>query len=99
MVAAVLGAGVGWRHTKRSGAFHSDRPPSGTTPVEQTLSNVVFATTVGFDGAISVGPHAALVWTGRFHMLKDDDCDESGVVRRGVASTIFRFGGGARFRF
>ena len=37
--------------------------------------------------------------TNRFHLLKDDDRDESGVVRRGVASTIFRFGGGARFRF
>jgi hypothetical protein len=97
--AAILGAGVAWRHTIRSGTFHSDRPPFATTPVEQTLSNAVFATTVGFDGAIAVGAHAALVWTGRFHVLKDDDRDESGVVRRGVASTIFRFGGGARFRF
>jgi len=98
-VAAVLGAGLGWRHTIRSGTFRSDLPPVSTTPVEQTLSNAVFTTTLGFDGAIAVSPRAALVWTGRFQVLNDDDRGPSGEVRRGVASTIFRFGGGARIRF
>ena len=98
-VAAVLGAGLGWRHTIRVGTFRSDLPPFSTMPVEQVLSNAVFTTTFGFDGAISVSPRAALVWTGRFHVLHDDDREPSGVVRRGVASAIFRFGGGARYRF
>ena len=98
-VTAVLGAGLGWRHTIRDGSFRSDRPPFGTTPAEQTLSNAVFATTLGFDGIIAVNPHSALVWTGRFHLLNDDDRDPSGVVRRGVSSRVFRFGGGGRFRF
>jgi hypothetical protein len=98
-VTAVLGAGLGWRHTIRDGSFRSDRPPFGTTPAEQTLSNAVFATTLGFDGIIAVSPRSALVWTGRFHLLNDDDRESSGVVRRGVSSRVFRFGGGGRFRF
>ena len=98
-VAAVMGAGLAWRHTIREGSFRPDLPPFGTTPVEQTLSNAVFTTTVGFDGVIVVSPRTALVWTGRFHLLNDDDREPSGVVRRGVSSRVFRFGGGARFNF
>ena len=98
-VAAAFGVGAGWRHTNRHGTFRSDLPPFSTTAVEQTLSNVVLATTIGFDGALVVSPRTALLWTGRFHVLIDDDRQASGVVRRGVGSTIFRFGGGARLRF
>jgi len=54
---------------------------------------------VGFDASITFGPRAALVWTGRMHVLKDDDRDERGDVRRGVASNMFRLGGGARLAF
>jgi hypothetical protein len=97
-VAAAFGVGAGWRHTNRHGTFRSDLPPFSTAAVEQTLSNAVLATTIGFDGAVVVSPRTALLWTGRFHVLNDDDREPSGVVRRGVGSTIFRFGGGARLR-
>jgi hypothetical protein len=98
-VAAVAGVGLGWRHTIREGSFRSDRPPFSTTPVEQTLSDAVFTTTFGFDGVLAVSPRTALVWTGRFHLLNDDDREPSGVVLRGVSSRVFRFGGGGQFKF
>jgi len=98
-VAAVAGVGLGWRHTIREGSFRSDLPPFTTTPVEQTLSDAVFTTTIGFDGVVALSPRTALVWTGRFYLLNDDDREPSGVVRRGVSSRVFRFGGGGRFRF
>ena len=98
-VSAVVGAGLAWRHTVRSGSFRPDVPPFNTTPAEQTLSNAVFTTTLGVDGEIAVSRRSALVWTGRFHMLNDADRDPSGVVRRGVSSTVFRFGGGGRLTF
>ena len=98
-IAAVAGIGLGWRHTIREGSFRSDLPPFSTTPVEQTLSDAVFTTTFGFDGVLAVSPRTALVWIARFHLLNDDDRDPSGVVRRGVSSRVFRFGGGGRFRF
>jgi hypothetical protein len=98
-VAAVAGVGLGWRHTTREGSFRSDLPPFSTTPVEQTLSDAVFTTTLGFDGVLAVSPRTALVWAGRFHLLNDDDRDPSGVVRRGVSSRVFRFGGGGRLSF
>lgn len=98
-VAAVGGAGLAWRHTIRAGTFRSDQPPFTTTPVEQILSNVVFAATLGFDGAVAVGPRTDLVFIGRIHFLVDDDRNPTGGVRRGVASRIGRFGGGARFLF
>jgi hypothetical protein len=98
-VAAVLGAGLGWRHTVRIGTFRSDQSPFSPTAVDETLSNLVFATTVGFDGVVNFSPRTALVWTGRLHWLKDDDRDPSGLVYRGVASTIVRFGGGVQVRF
>jgi hypothetical protein len=98
-VAAVAGVGLGWRRTIREGSFRSDLPPFSTTPVEQTLSDAVFTTTFGFDVVLAVSPRTALVWTGRIHLLNDDDRDSSGVVRRGVSSRVFRFGGGGQFRF
>jgi len=98
-VAAVAGVGLGWRRTVREGSFRSDLPPFTTTPVEQTLSDAVFTTTFGFDAVLAVSPRTALVWTGRFHLLNDDDRDPSGVVRRGVSSRVFRFGGGGQFSF
>jgi hypothetical protein len=98
-VAAVAGVGLGWRRTIREGSFRSDLPPFSTTPVEQTLSDAVVTTTFGFDAVLAVSPRTALVWTGRFHLLNDDDRDPSGVVRRGVSSSVARFAGGGQFRF
>jgi hypothetical protein len=98
-VAAVAGVGLGWRHTIREGSFRSDLPPFSPMPVEQTLSDAVFTTTFGFDGVLAFSSRTALVWTGRFCLVNDDDREPSGVVRRGVSSRVFRFGGGGRFRF
>jgi hypothetical protein len=98
-VAVVAGAGLGWRHTVREGSFRPNLPPFSTTPVKQTLSDAVFTATFGFDAVLAVSPRTALAWTGRVHLLNDDDRDQSGVVRRGVSSRVFRLGGGARFRF
>jgi hypothetical protein len=67
--------------------------------VEQSLSDAVFTTTFGFDAVLAVSPRTALVWTGRFHLLNDDDRDPCGVVRRGVSSSVARFAGGGQFRF
>ena len=72
-VAAVAGVGLGWRQTIREGSFRSNLPPFSTTPVEQTLSDAVFTTTFGFDVVLTVSPRTALVWTGRFHLLNDDE--------------------------
>jgi hypothetical protein len=98
-VAVVAGAGLGWRHTIREGSFRPNLPPFSTTPVKQTLSDAVFTTTFGFDAVLALSSRTALVWTGRVHLLNDDDRDPSGVVRRGVSFSVFRLGGGARFRF
>ena len=98
-VAAVVGAGAAWRHTVREGTFRSNQSPFSRSDIQQTLSNVVFAGTFGFDGAVLFQKGTALVFTARVHLLADDDRDPSGAVRRGVASRLTRFGGGARFAF
>jgi hypothetical protein len=98
-VAVVAGAGLGWRHTIREGSFRPNLPPFSTTPVKQTLSDAVFTATFGFDAVLAVSSRTALVWTGRVHLLADDDREPYGVVRRGVSFSVFRLGGGARFRF
>ena len=97
-VDATVGTGVSWRHTVRHGTFRSF-PPLSSAPVDETLSNAVFATTLGLDAMLNVSPRMLMVFTARLHLLKDDDRDGSGVVQRGVGSSIFRFGGGALIRF
>ena len=94
-----VGLGASWRHTVRYGTSRSLVPPLTSSPVNETLSNAVFATTVGLDTMLNVSPRTAMLFTMRFHLLNDDDRDPSGFVRRGVESSIFRFGGGALIRF
>jgi hypothetical protein len=94
-----VGLGMAWRHTGRAGTFRSFSNPANIQGVAQTLSDAVFATTVGFDATVVISPRTAFTWTARYHLLKDDDRDESGVVRRDVSSNVFRFGGGARISF
>jgi hypothetical protein len=99
-LAAVGGAGPAWRHTARIGTFRADVASlSGPLEVEQTLSDVVFSTTVGFDLSMRFTPRAALIWAGRYHFLRDHDRDDHGRVRRGIESSLFRFGGGVRLAF
>jgi hypothetical protein len=94
-----LGLGASWRHTVRKGTFRSLVIPGSSAPVEETLSNAVFATTVGFDAMLNFSPRTSMLFTARLHLLNDDDRDASGAVQRGVGSSIFRVGGGALIRF
>ena len=98
-LAAVAGAGLAWRHTVRGGTLRRLQPPPLTADVEQQLSNVVVAGTIGFDAVFVFSPRTALVSMGRYQLLNDDDRDAVGLVRRGVASTVFRFCMGTRFAF
>jgi hypothetical protein len=59
-VSALVGAGAAWRHTVRDGTFRSDQPPFVLSEIQQTLSDVVFAATFGFDGAIVFDHRTAL---------------------------------------
>jgi len=95
----IVGVGASWRHTVRYGTFRSLVVPFTSAPVNETLSNAVLATTVGVDTMLNVSPRTAMLFTLRLHLLNDDDRDPSGFVRRGVESSILRFGGGALIRF
>jgi hypothetical protein len=95
-LAAVTGLGFAWRHTIREGT--TNQSPCCTFAVSE-LSNVVVAGTLGFDATFVFSPRTAMVVTGRYQLLNDDDRDAAGFVRRGVASTLFRFGFGMRFAF
>ena len=97
-IAGAIGSGVAHRHTERRGTFQS----SNTTtpqPVLEVLTDNVWALDTGLDLAVGLTDHLALIGAGRLYLLKDDDLQPDGVVKRGVASTIFRFGGGLQVRF
>lgn len=96
---AMIGAGLAYRHTARSGAFSSAFPPTVTGPFEETVSDVAFALTGGGEVLVAMTDHVGLLAAGRIHRLKDDDRRPDGVVKRGVSSTILRYGIGALIRF
>jgi len=98
-VNGAVGGGVAWRHTVRDGTGRANSPPFDVSTVHQTLSNGVFAATLGLDGVVMIGLRTGFVFSGRVHLLADRDREPDGVVRRGVASTLVRVGGGARFAF
>ena len=97
--AAVIGGGIAQRHTERNGTFGPFSPPFTSSPVHETLSDTVFALTGGVDVAVGLTDHVALLAVGRLYHLKDNDRQASGVVHRGVSSTILRYGGGLQVRF
>jgi len=97
--AAVIGGGLAQRHTDRNGTFNRSFLPLTSTPVHETLSDVVLALTAGVDVAVGFTNHVALLGTGRLYQLKDNDRRPDGVVQRGVSSTILRYGGGLQIRF
>jgi hypothetical protein len=98
--AAVGGFGVARRHTSRAGIV---APSFSTTPrvspYSETLITWVPAVTGGGDVAVHVAEKVAILATGRVHWLSDDDRQESGVVRRGVSSMVFRIGAGVQIGF
>ena len=74
-------------------------PRLPSSPFHESLSDDVLAFTAGVDVAVGLTNHVALVGVGRLYQLKDNDLDASGVVHRGVSSTIVRYGGGLQLRF
>jgi len=97
--AAVAGGGLAWRRTARSGTTQSVFPPASHQPFSDTLSDFVLAYSLGGDVEVRVTDRVGVMAIGRWHRLRDDDLASDGVVKRGVSSTIVRFGAGATFRF
>ena len=98
-VLAVAGGGIAQRRTEPNGAYFPFSPFSPTEPVHQQLSDDVLALTAGLDVTVGLTDHVGLVAVGRLYQLKDNDRDGSGVVHRGVSSTIVRYCGGLQIRF
>jgi len=96
---AVGGAGGALRRTSREGTTASIFPPASRAPFSDTLTNFVFAYSIGADVRFALTDRLAILAIGRRHRLKDDDRLASGVVARGVSSTIYRAGVGAQWRF
>ena len=97
-VAAAGGAGAAYRRTTREGTTASLFPPASRAPFAETLSNVVFAYTVGADVTFRLAGRVSVLALGRVHKLRDDDRVD-GTVRRGVSATIYRAGVGGQWRF
>ena len=97
--AAVAGGGLAWRRTARSGTTQSVFPPSSRQPFNDTVSDFVLAYSLGGDVGVRVTDRVGVIAIGRWHRLRDDDLANDGVVKRGISSTIVRFGAGATFRF
>jgi hypothetical protein len=97
--AAVGGAGAAYRRTAREGTTASIFPPASRSPFSETVTNIVFAYTIGADLTFALTPRLAVFAVGRRYQLHDDDRLADGVVARGVSSTIYRAGVGALWRF
>jgi hypothetical protein len=97
--AAVGGAGAAYRRTAREGTTASIFPPASRAPFSETVSNVVFAYTIGADVAFSITDRLGILVAGRLHQLQDDDRLETGVVARGVSSRIYRAALGVQWKF
>jgi hypothetical protein len=95
--AAVGGLGGGYRRTSREGTTASLQPPASRTPFSETVSNLVLAYTLGADVSFGISERLSILAVGRWHRLRDDDRLDSGAVRRGVASTVYRVGIGAQW--
>jgi hypothetical protein len=95
----VIGGGIAQRRTERNGTFAPFSTSSPSSPFHDQLSDYVLAFTGGLDVTVDLAAHVALVGVGRLYQLKDNDRDGSGVVHRGVSSTIIRYGGGLQLRF
>jgi len=97
--AAVAGGGLAWRRTARAGTTQSIFPPSSRQPFSDTVSDLVPAYSLGGDVGVRLTDRLGVIAIGRWHRLRDDDLASGGVVKRGISSTIVRFGAGATFRF
>jgi hypothetical protein len=97
--AFVVGGGGAYRRTTREGTTASIFPPAARSPFSDVVSNVVFAYSLGGDVDVRLARRVRILVLARWHRLRDDDLLPDGVVRRGVASTVFRAGVGAKLAF
>ena len=97
--AFAVGGGAALRRTKREGTTASIFPPSARLPYSDTISDVVFAYSLGGDVDVRITPRIRILGVVRWHRLLDNDRADNGVVKRGVASTIVRAGAGVKIRF
>ena len=97
--AGVVGAGPAYRRTARTGTTGSIFPPSSRMPFSETVSDIVFAYAIGGDVEVRVARRVGILTVARWYRLKDNDRQPDGVVKRGVSSTIVRYGLGAKVRF
>ena len=97
--AVVVGAGPAYRRTARIGTTASIFPPSSRMPFSETVSDFVFAYSIGGDVEVRVARRVGILAVARWHRLKDNDRQSDGVVKRGVSSAIVRYGLGATVRF
>jgi hypothetical protein len=97
--AIAVGGGAAYRRTAREGTTSPIIPPAVRMPFTATVSDVVFAYSVGGDVDVRVTPRIRILGVVRWHRLIDDDRTTNGVVKRGIASTILRAGAGVKIGF
>jgi hypothetical protein len=97
--AFALGGGGAYRRTTREGTTASIFPPAARSPFTDIVSNVVFAYSLGGDVDVRIARRIRILILARWHRLRDDDLLPDGVVRRGISSTVFRTGIGAKMTF
>jgi hypothetical protein len=92
--AFVAGGGAALRRTRREGTTASIFPPTARSPYSDSVSDLVFAYSLGGDIDVRITPRIRILGVVRWHRLLDDDRADGGVVKRGVASKILRAGAG-----
>lgn len=97
--AVAVGAGPAFRHTARTGTTGSLFPPGSRMPFSETVSDLVFSYSIGGDVEVRVARRVGVLAVARWYQLRDNDRQSDGVVKRGVSSTIVRYGFGAAVRF
>lgn len=97
--AVAVGGGLAFRHTARAGTTSSLLPPGSHMPFNQTISDLVLSYSIGGDVEVRVARRVRLLAVARRYQLRDNDRQSDGVVKRGVSSTIVRYGVGAAVRF
>jgi opacity protein-like surface antigen len=97
--AAVMGgAGTAYRRTSREGTTASIFPPTQREPYADSVSDFVFAYTIGGDVDVRLTSRMRVLALVRWHRLQDDDRQSDGTVRRGVSSKVLRAGIGIKWQ-
>jgi hypothetical protein len=97
--AFAAGGGAAYRRTAREGTSAPLVPPSTRSDYSAVVSDYVLAWEIGGDLDVRLTERLRILALARWHRLRDDDRDGSGIVVRGVSSHVFRAGVGAAWRF